>query len=550
MPIPVSAEVQQIVQAFCNERRLAGVAASLVGDASITQLEWELPKEAPQREDRQIIESIRAAVAAGEDPLGEAFCRFRSLKHRRALGAVYTPRPIVDSMVAWAASEGPIERVVDPGCGSGRFLLAAARQFRNASLIAIEVDPLAALILRANLALSGHAARARVIVDDYRSVELLPIKGSTLFIGNPPYVRHHDLSPEGKTWLAASAARAGIKASKLAGLHVHFFFKTAELARARDIGAFVTSAEWLDVNYGEALRRLLANGLGGTSLHILDAKSAPFTGVAATAAITCFRVGRRPANLTVRAVPAADQIGDLSKGQKVSWDSVVTTPRWSRLIRPATPAPTGYIELGELCRVSRGQVTGNNAIWIEGAHTKALPATLLAPTITKARELLKAGERMDDSGRLRRVVNLPADLDLLEPAERVVVEAFLRWARSNGAESGYIARHRRAWWAVSLYEPAPIVCTYMARQPPAFVRNICAARHLNIAHGLYPRQPLQEAEFMGLVRYLRANVPMTRGRTYAGGLVKFEPKELERIPIPGLEALQYEVTANLDGKAA
>ncbi|HXQ40083.1 MAG TPA: hypothetical protein VN821_02375 [Candidatus Udaeobacter sp.] len=164
--------------------------------------------------------------------------------------------------------------------------------------------------------------------------------------------------------------------------------------------------------------------------------------------------------------------------------------------------------------------------------------------------MLKAGERMDDSGRLRRVVNLPADLDLLEPAERVVVEAFLRWARSNGAESGYIARHRRAWWAVSLYEPAPIVCTYMARQPPAFVRNICAARHLNIAHGLYPRQPLQEAEFMGLVRYLRANVPMTRGRTYAGGLVKFEPKELERIPIPGLEALQYEVTANLDGKAA
>ena len=46
-------------------------------------------------------------------------------------------------------------------------------------------------------------------------------------------------------------------ASRLAGLHLHFFLRTLELARAGDLGCFVAAAEWLDVNYGAALRWLL-----------------------------------------------------------------------------------------------------------------------------------------------------------------------------------------------------------------------------------------------------------------------------------------------------
>jgi hypothetical protein len=31
---------------------------------------------------------------------------------------------------------------------------------------------------------------------------------------------------------------------------------------------------------------------------------------------------------------------------------------------------------------------------------------------------------------------------------------------------------------------------------------------------------------------------LQQGRTYAGGLVKFEPKEMERLPIPSLDRLE------------
>jgi hypothetical protein len=77
----------------------------------------------------------------------------------------------------------------------------------------------------------------------------------------------------------------------------------------------------------------------------------------------------------------------------------------------------------------------------------------------------------------------------------------------------------------------------MARRPPAFVRNLCGARHINIAHGLYPREPLSDAALAALTSWLRGHVTQSSGRTYAGGLTKFEPKELERILLPPLEEL-------------
>ena len=161
----------------------------------------------------------------------------------------------------------------------------------------------------------------------------------------------------------------------------------------------------------------------------------------------------------------------------------------------------------------------------------------LLPTVTRARELLAVGDVLADAGVLRRVIDLPADLDELSRDVRPAVERFLSWAKAQQADSGYIAQNRRSWWSVGLREPAPIVCTYMARRPPAFVRNMCNARLLNIAHGLYPRDPLTEDSITALIAWLKTNVRLDAGRAYAGGLTKFEPKEVERIAIPNLEQL-------------
>jgi adenine-specific DNA-methyltransferase len=441
-------------------------------------------------------------------------------------------------MISWAAGEGILPaRVVDPGVGSGRFLSAAAAKFPHAGLIGVDVDPLATLMLRANAAVNAFADRLRVYLLDYRQLELPVIDGPTLFIGNPPYVRHHGIDAQWKTWFALQAKRFGYTASKLSGLHIHFFFKTRELARRGDYGAFVTAAEWLDVNYGSALRRMLTDGLGGTAVHIIDSKARPFTDALTTGAITCFRVGARRSQMTMRTVESLSDLAPLDGGRPAARDELAGARKWSIFTREQPNAPAGFIELGELFRVHRGQVTGGNSVWIAGDATPVVPRRFKLPAVTSARVLITAGNELTSAKELRRVIDLPRDLAGLDAAERKLVERFLAWARSQGAHESYIARHRSPWWSVGLRPPAVILCTYMARRAPVFVRNRTKARHLNIAHGLYPRSPLSEELITAILAYLRLHATTNGGRTYAGGLVKFEPKELERLLLPPVEEI-------------
>lgn len=522
-----------------TEQDLVALCVALIGgQGALSVAERKLIKTVPTVELKsRDLDVIRKAILRGKDPLGEAFSSLRSATERRASGAVYTPAPIVRSMMTWLAAQGVPARIVDPGAGSGRFILAAGEAFPDAQLIAVEMDPLAALMLRANLNARGWSGRAVVMVKDYRDIRLPRCAGVTAFIGNPPYVRHHDIAENWKAWYASSFASFGIKASALAGLHLHFFLQTRLLARTGDVGAFITSAEWMDVNYGSALRKLLLDELGGLSLHVLEPTIEAFPGTATTAAITCFRVGETIEPVRVCAIDQLKSLKGLTKGVDVSREKLHATPRWSIIVRPSLPPTVGDIELGELFRVHRGQVTGANDIWIAGEHAARLPERVMLPTVTKAKDLIQAGSHLNSAEILRRVIDLPTELDDFTTEERRHVNAFLRWAKLKGADQGYVAKHRKAWWSVGLKAPAPILCTYMARRPPQFTHNVCDARHINIAHGLYPRQALADGVMENLVTWLNKNINTGSGRTYAGGLTKFEPKEIERLRIPRLEVL-------------
>lgn len=208
--------------------------------------------------------------------------------------------------------------------------------------------------------------------------------------------------------------------------------------------------------------------------------------------------------------------------------------RWTPLLRAARKIPGGYIELGEVCRVHRGAVTGANRVWVVDPIDSDLPDRVLLKAVTRARELFAAGDALSDHDKLRAVVSLPPDLDMLDMEERRPVERFLRTAKRLGVHRGYVASRRPSWWSVDLRKPAPILATYMARRPPAVVRNLADARHINIAHGLYPREDLAPSAMDRLAKAVRSSIDLGQGRTYAGGLTKFEPREFERILIPNV----------------
>ncbi|KQP21385.1 hypothetical protein ASF45_04210 [Pseudorhodoferax sp. Leaf265] len=518
---------------------LSAVAA-YVPPNSVSKLEQAVLKGVNPTNDKALLAAVTQAIQAGLDPLGDAYCVINSPEARRGRGQTFTPDFVVEGMMAWVRRQRrSVARLVDPGAGSGRFTLAALRAFPKAEAIAAEMDPVVALILRANLAAAGFSLRAEVRVADFRDLELAPIKGTTLFLGNPPYVRHHDIGADWKAWYTKTLRHFGYEGSQLAGLHLHFFLKTLELGRPGDLGCFVTAAEWLDVKYGQALRQLLTNGLGGKDIFVVDPEVQVFGDAMVSAAITGFSHASDRTALRFAEVGSEAQLRKLTAGKPVTVEAAKAEPRWSFLVKGGrAEKPEGYIELGEMFKVSRGTVTGLNRVWVASPGAPDLPSRFLVPAITDSTDITQAKAGVIENAKeLRRLVCLPRNLQELGRAERTAVERFLAWARSLGAHETYIAKHRNPWWSLSAKAAAPIVMTYMGRRPPAFALNQAGAQLINVAHGLYPLRDFNESQLSRVVAWLNENVQQSDGRVYAGGLTKFEPGEAMRILVPGELAL-------------
>jgi adenine-specific DNA-methyltransferase len=479
--------------------------------------------------DEKELDELRTLIRAGEDPLGALFSTARSPHVRRANGAFYTPAAIVDPMVAWALSQNP-RRVVDAGCGSGRFAAAVARARPDMPIVAIDLDPLATLMTRATLAVL-EASAVTVLQADYMTVEIGRSDGRTAWIGNPPYVRHHELAPNQKAWAATLGELLGHRTSGLSGLHAHFFLATASKAAAGDVGCFVTSAEWLDVGWGSIIRHLLLNGLGGLSLDLIEPRAVAFDDAMTTAVIVAFEVGAKPSELrlSVRSTPVA--LGAVGEGDRIARPRLEDSPRWTQLMTGrGMSSREGLVPLGSIARVHRGIATGANSFFVmprDQAVERGLEQWA-HPAITRASEIFNAdGEVRDEPGR-RVIIDVPSRFNWR--ADRSLV-SFLQSGKQSGANLGYIARHRTPWWRLGVGAPPPIVGTYMARRPPAFALNPDGLVPTNVAHGIYPIRDLDETKLRLLVERLNAASAsfVGNGRTYHGGLEKFEPREMESL---------------------
>jgi adenine-specific DNA-methyltransferase len=474
----------------------------------------------------QDVTALAAEIRAGGDPLGDVFVALRSPLARRVVGAFYTPVEIVTPMVAFALSHHPA-RLVDPGCGSGRFAAAAVRADPSLEIVAVDLDPLATLMTRAALAALG-ARHAQVRQADYLTVRLGDVAGKTAWVGNPPYVRHHDLSASSKAWANKAAKRLGHTISGLAGLHALFFLGTALRAAPGDVGCFVTAAEWLDVGYGSVVRSLLLNGLGGTALDLVDPRAMPFADAMTTALIASFVVGSKPDDIAIRIAASPEDLGDIGHGTPVSVCTMAATGRWSPLFRAGEIAIG--IRLGDLARVHRGTVTGQNDFFaMTRAQAEERGLTRWArPAITSAAEIMISGGALLDSRERRVVIDLPADLDrTAHPA----ADVYLRAGEADGVPDRYVCSHRRPWWRLGLGEPPPIVATYMARQAPVFALNPDRLVLLNIGHGIWPKDGVDPRELVERLTMARQSFAGA-GRTYHGGLEKFEPGEMEALILP------------------
>lgn len=171
---------------------------------------------------------------------------------RKALGAFFTPAPLVELTLSLALAHlegsGPLA-VVDPACGAGAFLAAAARRRPEAQLLGLELSPTVARACQERLP-GAHIQVGDALREDLEQL-LAQVRPGTreLWVTNPPFNGTspvlHDRAAYAR--LRALLPRALPPGTSLRDDFVFFLLRAAHrLASRPGVLAFITPSSLLD----------------------------------------------------------------------------------------------------------------------------------------------------------------------------------------------------------------------------------------------------------------------------------------------------------------
>jgi hypothetical protein len=480
----------------------------------------------------------------------------RSAAERNRLGQFATPAPLALDMAHLGKSllpaRGPV-RFLDPGFGSGGLFYAARKTVgaaRLRSAVGFETDP--AFAAEAERLWADFGLRVRVQDFCTAAPPADDADKATLVLCNPPYVRHHHLSAKQKADLRRRTQQLGLRVSGLTGLYGYFVLLAHQWLAERGVGVWLMPAEFLDVNYGRALKEYLTSRVTLHRIHRFDPEGVQFADALVSSVVVAFTNEPPPASHQVR-LTTGNRLLEPELVCALPMTELRPEAKWGpRFSRPTSPAAMdGAITIGDLFAVRRGLATGANDFFIlERAKARAmgLPDAVLRPILPSPRHV--QGPYIDRAADgfpagLPQLVLLDCDLPIeLVRQRHPELAAYLELGERQGIPRRYLPAHRTLWYRQEQRPAAPVVCTYMGRQNGGrglrFLRNRSDATAPNVYLLLYPRPALaaQAKRDASAVDRLfaaltEAAADLTRGgRVYGGGLNKIEPKELEAIELP------------------
>lgn len=230
-------------------------------------------------------------------------------EERHALGEFYTPKPIAELIVKWCVRT-PDDRVLDPGCGSGTFLVEAYKRLaelklkRNFSkvrfvprdvheqilsqLVGVDINDFPAHLTAVNLAMRNPKApstKLNVVVKDYfkivpgykylRPFEVKSVEGERLaevsfkdfdaVVGNPPYTRWTEIDEETQDMILKlyrnTISKYGltpqVSRGVEPGIYTYWIIHSTQFLKDGGRLGMIISDSWLQTKYGTGFFRYL-----------------------------------------------------------------------------------------------------------------------------------------------------------------------------------------------------------------------------------------------------------------------------------------------------
>lgn len=294
----------------------------------------------------------------GDEALGDR-------EQRRARGAFYTPAPLVDFVVT--AVLGPLARarprtltVLDPACGDGRFLVAAARWLGARAptiklrVLGIERDAPSAQLARARLAALPRVESA--VTDGEALLGAPKLTAVDAVLGNPPYLRSIRLRTHDPALWRALRDRFAATSHGEWDLYGAFLERSLQWVRPGGRVGLVVPSRWLTAAFARGLRETLASSVEA----LIDFGAQQLFGDATTySSVAVLEAGRatQRAAMARLTTTAEWHVGDAALTE-------LGGAPWILRAGPAGRARLGGLTLGDVAQVVKGCGTNADRIFV------------------------------------------------------------------------------------------------------------------------------------------------------------------------------------------
>ena len=314
----------------------------------------------------------------------------------------------------------------------------------------------------------------------------------------------------------------------------------------------------MDVNYGQELKKYLLNHVKLLRIHRYDPNALQFKDALVSSSVLWYEntVCRQDYDVELSFGGTHDH-PDISR--KIPKSVLEKEPKWTKLTHHPKPASeTSLDRIEDFFDIKRGCATGDNAFFImdqQKIQKNGLSMDYMHPILPSPRflgtDVIEANP--DGSPVMEKPYYLINCTLLEEDLQKLYPELWNYLQKGIDTVSNrYLCKNRKRWYFQERRASPPLLCTYMGRKKTAeskpfhFIRNYSNAIATNSYLMLYPKGDLLSA--MGkdpklldnvwlYLNRLSTDIIEQEGRVYGGGLKKIEPRELGKVPCPGVREL-------------
>lgn len=475
-------------------------------------------------------------------------------------GGYYTPSLIADFICSWAI-QTENDLVLEPSCGDGNFIEAAIERFNelgvngddlNGRINGVELIPEEARKAASRAVNFGLNSDTIINNDFFSFISNQDNIAYDSIIGNPPFIRYQNFPPKHRDIAIQMMEELGLKPNKLTNIWVPFLVICSSLLKENGRLGMVIPAELFQVKYAEETRVFLSNFF--ERITIVTFKKLVFDGIQQEVVIMlCEKTVPNAQGIRVLQLDGLDQLSEIDfdavaetevvdiQHATEKWTKYFLNPReidFLREIKDSNRIPLA----NDILDADVGIVTGRNEFFMlkQSQVAEWNLQEVTTKVVSKSNQLsgIIFNDADFDKNAQRDLPNqlfLPDSIDFEQLDEQS--KEYIKYGEEKKFHTGYKCRIRKRWYITpSLWIPQGFALRQVNRYPKLVLNHVEASstdtiHRLRFLSDKYSPETIVVC-FLNSLTFAFSEVT---GRSYGGGVMTFEPTEIEELLIPVVE---------------